>query len=133
MLLGNTENHTDLIKQSIASGQCLVALISNRVVGAGILNYSFYRQGFIGLLNINPDYRRQGIATALIRRMETLCICNKLFTSSNKSNIPAQKTYEANGFIRSGYIENLDEDDPEIIYFKPLFKQLPDADTGARD
>ena len=120
MLIGNTEDHTDLIKRSIAAGECLVALVSNKVVGAAILNYTFYHQGFIGLLNVNPAYRRRGVGTALIRRMEKLCTTKKFFTSANQSNLPAQKTYEANGFVRTGYIENLDEGDPEIIYFKRL-------------
>jgi ribosomal protein S18 acetylase RimI-like enzyme len=120
MLIGNTEDHTDLIKRSIDSGECLVALIDDKVVGASVLNYTFYHQGWMGLLNVNRDYRRRGVATALIKRMEKLCVTKKFFTSTNQSNIPAQKTYEANGFIRSGYIENLDEGDPEIIYFKQL-------------
>jgi hypothetical protein len=29
-----------------------------------------------------------------------------------------QALCERLGYVRSGYIENLDEDDPEIIYFK---------------
>ncbi|MGD0780555.1 MAG: GNAT family N-acetyltransferase [Dehalococcoidales bacterium] len=128
MLIGNTEDHTDLIKRSIAAGECLVALIDGKVVGAAILNYTFYHQGWMGLLNVNPAYRRRGIGTALIQHMEKLCTTKKFFTSTNQSNIPAQKTYEANGFIRSGYIENLDEGDPEIIYFK----LLADADRGGR-
>lgn len=34
-----------------------------------------------------------------------------------------QRMCEALGFVRSGYIENLDEGDPEIVYFKPLPKK----------
>lgn len=120
MLVGNTEDHTDLIKSSITAGECLVALIDGKVVGASILNYTFYYKNWIDLLSVNPEYRRRGIATALIKRMESMCKTPKFFTSTNESNIPAQKTYEANGFTRSGYIENLDEGDPEIIYFKRI-------------
>jgi hypothetical protein len=29
-----------------------------------------------------------------------------------------QEVFKVNGFIESGFIENLDEDDPEIIYFR---------------
>ena len=124
MLVRKTEDDTELIKRSIAAGECLVALIEDKVVGAAILNYTFYHQGWIDLLNVNPEYRQRGVATALIHRMEELCTTPKFFTTTNESNIPAQKTYEANGFVRSGYIENLDEGDPEVIYFKQL------AETG---
>jgi ribosomal protein S18 acetylase RimI-like enzyme len=120
-LVDSTVDHTDFIKKSVKAGKCFAALVSGKVAGFGILGTSlFYEQQFIELLAVHPQYKRRGIATALIRRMEEICPAKKLFTSTNKSNIIAQKTYEANGFIRSGYIENLDEGDPEIIYFKLL-------------
>jgi len=31
-----------------------------------------------------------------------------------------QKVFKANGFKQSGFIENLDEGDPEIIYFRKV-------------
>jgi ribosomal protein S18 acetylase RimI-like enzyme len=125
-LIDSTVDHTDFITHAVKAGQCLVALIPNKVVGFGILGNTFYRQGFIGLLVVHPEYRRRGVARALIHHMESICPTKKLFTSTNESNIPAQKTYESLGFVRSGYIENLDEGDPEIIYFKRL------ADVGGR-
>jgi GNAT superfamily N-acetyltransferase len=128
MAIGSTADHTDLIKKSVRVGQCLVAFIDDKMVGLGILTGSFYNQGFIDLLIVHPEYRRRGIAAVIIRRMEQICPTAKLFTSTNESNIPARKTYEASGFVRSGYIENLDEGDPEIIYFK----QLALASDGGR-
>jgi ribosomal protein S18 acetylase RimI-like enzyme len=113
-------NHADYIKKSVKAGKCYAAIISGKVVGIGILENVFDQLGYIGLLVTHPDYLRQGVCTALIKLMGKLCVTKKFFTSTNQSNIPAQKTYEANGFIRSGYIENLDEGDPEIIYFKQL-------------
>jgi RimJ/RimL family protein N-acetyltransferase len=41
-----------------------------------------------------------------------------LFTSTNQSNIAMQRLCESCGFERSGIVENLDEGDPELIYFK---------------
>ncbi len=32
-----------------------------------------------------------------------------------------KKVFESNGFIRSGFVENLDEGGPETIYFKSDF------------
>ncbi|MCU5440364.1 hypothetical protein ABEW49_10895 [Bacillus anthracis] len=39
------------------------------------------------------------------------------FSSTNESNESMQKVFNTNGFIRSGIVENLDEDDPEIIFY----------------
>jgi ribosomal protein S18 acetylase RimI-like enzyme len=121
MQAGSTADHTDFITRSVKAAQCQAALMDAKVVGFGILGTSlFFHQEFMELLIVHPDYWRQGIATALIRRLEKLCTTGKFFTSTNQSNIRAQKTYEANGFVRSGFIDNLDDGDPEIIYFKRL-------------
>ena len=69
---------------------------------------------------MHPDFRRRGLATALMRAAELECQSGKLFTSTNQSNIPMQQLCDRLGFIKSGYIENLDEGDPELIYVKLL-------------
>ena len=53
-----------------------------------------------------------------MRHIESLLVEEKLFTSTNASNTPMQALCERLGFVRSGYVANLDEGDPEIIYFK---------------
>jgi ribosomal protein S18 acetylase RimI-like enzyme len=129
MSIGSTADLTKLIKQSVKAGTCWIASIDDKPAGFIILdNTSFLSQYFIELLVVHPEYRRQGVASALLRKTEQICPTNKLFTSTNESNTAAQKTYEANGFIRSGYIVNLDEGDPEIIYLK----RLTVADNGGK-
>jgi hypothetical protein len=44
----------------------------------------------------------------------------KLFTSTNLSNLPMQGIMSKLGYRPSGVIENLDPGDPELIYFKRL-------------
>jgi hypothetical protein len=56
----------------------------------------------------------------LITHIEKLVPAEKLFTSTNQSNTVMQTLCEKLGYVRSGWIENLDDDDPEIIYFKRL-------------
>jgi len=62
----------------------------------------------------------RGLATALMRAAELDCQSGKLFTSTNQSNVPMQRLCDRLGFVKSGYIENLDEGDPELIYVKML-------------
>ena len=119
MVLGDSSRR-DLLDNAIKAGQCLVARVDECVVGFAVLNQSFYGNGFIALLIVNPEHRRRGVATALIRHIESVCPTEKLFTSTNESNEPMQRLCETLGFVRSGYIENLDAGDPEIIFFKQV-------------
>ncbi|MGF1472364.1 MAG: GNAT family N-acetyltransferase [Rubrobacteraceae bacterium] len=108
----------ELLAGAVCRNQCWTAKAGGFVVGFAILERSFYNQAFISLVVVDPAYRRRGAATALIRRIEATCSGEKLFTSTNRSNAAMQRVLEKLGFERSGYIENLDEGDPELVYFK---------------
>ncbi len=72
------------------------------------------------MLVVEVSFRLQGHGTALIRHFEEMNATPKLFTSTNRSNIPMQNLLAKLGFSPSGIIENLDEDDDELVYFKWL-------------
>ena len=91
-------------------------------VGYAVFDYTFYSNGMISMLYVHPDYRRQGVGTELIKHAESICRTEKLFTSTNQSNLPMQGLMNKMGYVPSGYIDNLDEGDPEIVYFKRLEK-----------
>jgi predicted GNAT family acetyltransferase len=95
------------------------------VVAYAVLNYKFYDNGWIEMLYVHPQFRRQGIGSALIRHLINECFTPKLFTSTNQSNVSMQQLLATLEFDRSGFIENLDEGDPELVYFK----RLRDNDT----
>lgn len=78
------------------------------------------RQRLDEMLYVDPRFRRQGIGSALIRHLINECRTPKLFTSTNQSNFPMQRLLATLEFDRSGFIENLDEGDPEWVYFKRL-------------
>ena len=88
------------------------------MLGYAVFDRSLFEQPFVALLCVSGSHRRLGIGSALMRYIGSICAEDKLFTSTNQSNMPMQNLCEQLGFIRSGYIENLDEGDPEIIYFK---------------
>jgi ribosomal protein S18 acetylase RimI-like enzyme len=110
----------EFIKRSIASCTLYVAMADNEVIGYGVLNYTFYRNGFIEMLYVHSDHRRLGAATTLLRHMESLCETSKLFVSTNLSNAAMQSLLIKSNYVLSGLIHNLDEGDPEIVYFKRL-------------
>ena len=108
------------IHDRIESSACYVAVIDAKVVAYAVLNYKFYDNGWIEMLYVHPQFQRQGIGSALIRCLIDVCRTPKLFTSTNQSNFSMQRLLATLEFARSGFIENLDEGDPELVYFKRL-------------
>lgn len=53
----------------------------------------------------HPDFRKQGIADGILKRLIRFCMdngCTKINLEVRESNIVAQKLYEKNGFIICG-------------------------------
>jgi GNAT superfamily N-acetyltransferase len=109
-----------LIRRTIDSGRCLVLEAACVLAGYAALEYSFYDNGFVAALYVHPGRRRQGIGTRLMQHLESACETEKLFTSTNRSNLAMQGLLSKLGYQPSGEIENLDPGDPELIYFKRL-------------
>ena len=99
--------------------QLLVADLDGAIVGFAVLG-RFFEYDFLELLFVGPDYRRTGIATQLVGGAEAVAMTGKLFTSTNDSNEAMKELCEKLGFVRSGVLDGLDEDDPEVFYVKSL-------------
>jgi ribosomal protein S18 acetylase RimI-like enzyme len=133
-VLGRAERQ-DFLRQSVERRECLVARCNGTLTGFAVVDRSFFDQRFVALLIVDPRYQRQGIGSALMTAVESRFPGEKLFTSTNTSNLKMQALCEQLGFVRSGYIEHLDEGDPEIVYFKiagdPRETDIPDErDSG---
>lgn len=116
-VIGNNSRRTK-IEQYIQQEQCIVAVHNGIAVGFAYYDTSFFDCCFIQLMIVDPDFRRLGAAKALIQYIEEHSPTAKLFTSTNESNTIMQQVCLSHGFVRSGSIENLDEGDPEWIYYK---------------
>jgi ribosomal protein S18 acetylase RimI-like enzyme len=109
------------IRHAFLRGEIILAIEREQVLGYAAWNDGFFENAFMWQLATDPAYRRRGIARALIDSIAEIAgRGNKLFTSTNQSNVIAQRTFESLGFIRSGIVENLDPGDPEWFYFKQL-------------
>jgi ribosomal protein S18 acetylase RimI-like enzyme len=117
--MGNDERHEYLAREVMAR-HVYTAREEGEALGYCIVTNLFFGNPFVELLIVHPQHRRRGVGQTLMRHVEKTCPSPKLFTSTNQSNLPMQKLCEKLGYVRSGYIENLDEGDPEIIYFKRL-------------
>ncbi|WP_336950863.1 GNAT family N-acetyltransferase [Acinetobacter sp. AS167] len=100
-------------------GACFLAEEYGEVMGYGVLNYNFFECGFIEMLMVGEKYRRCGAGRALLNSLKSKCQHPKLFTTTNLSNIPMQRLLMTSGFIASGQIDNIDDNDPELVFFQP--------------
>lgn len=112
----------EYLTQAVIKRQCILARIGAEGVGFLIWDKSFFGYPFIALLGVHPAHWRKGVGTALMQYVEKTTLDEKLFTAVNESNLKMQRLCEKLGFVRSGSIENLDEGDPKLIYFKQLVR-----------
>ena len=106
------------IKKAIEEVRCVAIKNKFSFVGFLIFDTHFFDCSFISLIIVKPTERRKGYATSLIEFFISISPTKKIFSSTNQSNKRMQEVFKANGFIQSGFVKNLDEGDPEIIYFK---------------
>jgi ribosomal protein S18 acetylase RimI-like enzyme len=102
--------------RSLADGNVLVAEADGRVVGFVAFDYMFFDRGFINYLGVHADFRRLGLASALMRAAAEACTTPDVFTSTNQSNKPMQALLDGLGYARCGYADQLDPGDPEWFY-----------------
>lgn len=100
----------------VKQGHCFVLEENKEVFAYGVITPQFFAHGFIELLMVNNQYRRQGLGLLLIKQLIKRSPTIKVFTSTNQSNTATQQLLMKAGFIPSGSIENLDDNDPELIY-----------------
>lgn len=114
------DERREVIRVAMERQESMTALYGEMVAGYAILDYTFFGHGFIPLVYVHAEYRRHKIGQALLGHLEKACKTPKLFTSTNMSNVPMQALLNRQGYQLSGVIHNLDEGDPELVYFKAV-------------
>ena len=114
------QERIDFIDRVLDSATCLVADSNGTVIAYGVLEYSFFGNGFVSMLYVAKSARRRGVGRSLMRALANQCKASKLFTSTNESNSAMRALLATLGYVPSGVIENLDPDDPELVFFLNL-------------
>lgn len=110
----------DDIGRWIAEGNCFVAEANSRPVGYAVLDDSFFRQPTVAMLMVARSARRSGVGRALLRHLQARTAGPKLWSSTNRSNLPMQNLLVSEGFRYAGTVEGLDDGDPELFYFREI-------------
>ncbi|WP_185154347.1 GNAT family N-acetyltransferase [Fulvivirga sp. M361] len=106
------------ITKAILDKKCFIILENNKAVGFVIFDYRFFDQGWIELIIIAEKYRGKGIGGQTFDLICKQSQADKVFTSTNSSNIQMQKALSKVGFSFAGKINGLDDGDPELFYYK---------------
>jgi RimJ/RimL family protein N-acetyltransferase len=109
---------TRKIAKAIVNEECFIILTEHNPVGFIFFNYNFFDLGWIELIMIEEEYRGRGFAGQAIGLICELSKTQKVFTSTNLSNIQMQSVLNKTGFTFAGPVDGLDEGDPELFYYK---------------
>ena len=87
-------------KRSVQPDLFIVAIQQDQLVGTAMAGFDGHR-GWVYYLGVDPDFRRQGIGTALMRRVENkleALDCPKLNLQIRADNQEVQEFYEKLGY-----------------------------------
>ncbi len=89
--------------------EVLVAILGNRMIGT-VIGTNDGRKGWVNRLAVDPEYRGEGVATALVKNVEDCFKARSLKIFSclvNAENEPSRSLFERMGYDRH----------PEVIYY----------------
>jgi GNAT superfamily N-acetyltransferase len=104
--------------RALQAREALVATLDGKFAGFAIHHRHFFERNFLSLLVVEPWCRRRGVGTALVAAVEARCEGGDLFTSTNRSNAVMLSSLGRWGFVPTGRIDNIDPDDPELVFLK---------------
>lgn len=103
---------------ALANGDVVVAVEGADVAGFMWLHEHFFGHTFVNVLAVAPRSRRRGHAGVLLAHAERSAVTDRVFTSTNASNVAMQAVCDRYGWRRCGLVDDLDPGDPEIVYVK---------------
>ncbi|MFY8083845.1 MAG: GNAT family N-acetyltransferase [Rubrivivax sp.] len=98
-------------QREIAAATCLVA--SDREVIIGYASYDprgLLGQPLLGYLCVRTEFRRQGVATALVKAVQSVAKGRKLISSTEDWCVGTQRIFENLGWRRLGQISDVNKD-----------------------
>jgi GNAT superfamily N-acetyltransferase len=94
-----------------------IAELDGRPAGYAVLG-EFFGHPFLERLRTADHLLRQGVASALMDKIEAQAQGDRLFVSTNESNTIMRTLLAKRDYKVSGLVENLDPGDPELFFVK---------------
>lgn len=106
---------SDFLRRMLGRNSIDVACDGERIVAFNAWNREFFSKPLVWLVVVDPEYRNGGIGTLLYARTERACRGERLYSSTNRSNVGMQRFHQRRGYRAAGEID-LDPGDPELFY-----------------
>ena len=110
------------LARAIEQGWCLIGVDGPDVVGFVVTTPGhFFGRDFVELLVVSPARRREGIGRSILRAAVGRAAGTDVWSSTNRSNAAMRDLLGGEGWIFSGEIAGLDDDDPELFFHTSRF------------
>ena len=86
------------------------AYADGKCVGLAVLQEAYFKYMYLYDLKVLKDYRKKGVATALMNKAMEIC---RLYTQGQDNNLSACLFYIKNGFYIGGFDNNLYKGTPQ--------------------
>ena len=98
-------------QQEIAAGTCLVGSNAKVIVGyASYDPHGLLGQPLLGYLCVRTEFRRQGVATALVKAVQSVAKGRRLISSTEDWCVGTQRIFERLGWRKIGQISEVNKD-----------------------
>lgn len=117
LVLENRPGRSNDFIDAIQNTGCRIFVSGSQIVGFYMWTPRAFRgMDFLNLLVVEPDSRRQGVASALLDDFRKNSNGVECWTSTNASNTGMIELLRKLEWVDSGYTEELDVDDPDLFY-----------------
>ena len=108
-----------LLTTRVHSGEVIIYEYLGQVSGYAVVRpRSFLGRDFVELLAVAPNEQRRGIGSLLLQRAVVWSSTDRIFISTNQSNVAMIGLLGKEDWRFSGQLEGIDEGDPEIVFYK---------------
>jgi ribosomal protein S18 acetylase RimI-like enzyme len=118
-----------MIEQAIRDQTCKLVADSTQVLAYGIFDHSYHEHGFVKMVFVHPEYRRQGVGADMLLGFEATCETPQIYAAIPLSNLEAQELFRSVGYVPvEGVPPSGNPSDPEVLYVKNIWEPMPETE-----
>ena len=111
----------EMMRRKIEQQEILVAELEGTCIGYLLMEYMWSKIPYMGVVEVLPAHRKQGIGTALLSFLENKVHsegCGFLISSAESTEPDAQAWHKRMEFTKCGLVSGLNPDGVDEIFFR---------------